>query len=276
GFPAIPSGFSKILFQDDFSKQQPGLLPSQSKWTIDTGVGYPGNDWGWGNQEQESYTAYTDNLVVTANGTLRITPRHVRSYWYSARIETNAANDFSCPAGGKIRVEASLMLGDAPASQQQGIWPAFWMIGTAFRGNWNNWPGVGEIDLMETVNGQGQVYHNVHCGVYPDGPCNEPNGRGATVTFTRGVFHTVSVDIDRTSADWQSQSLTFRIDGVQTLQLPGSTFQTQDVWESLAATPKMILLNVAVGGNWPGYANDQTVDGLPVAMDVKYVVVYSS
>jgi beta-glucanase (GH16 family) len=248
----------------------------QSKWTIDTGVGYPGNDWGWGNAEQESYTAYTRNLVVTPEGTLRITPTQKNGKWYSARIETNAANDFSCAAGGKIRVEASLKLGAAPAANQQGIWPAFWMLGSSWRENWTNWPSVGEIDLMETINGQDQIYHNVHCGVYPDGPCNEPNGQGGSTPFTRGVFHTISVDIDRTNADWSSQTLTFRLDGVQTFQRKGSDFWTQDVWNSIAASSKLILLNIAVGGYWPGYANAQTVDGVDVAMDVKYVVVYST
>ncbi len=52
----------------------------------------------------------------------------------------------------------------------QGYWPAFWSLGAAFRGNYNNWPGIGEIDAMESVNGTNVEHGTLHCGVDPGGP----------------------------------------------------------------------------------------------------------
>jgi beta-glucanase (GH16 family) len=274
---STPSGFYKILFSDDFSTQIPGSLPSSSKWTIDLGTSYPGGPARWGNNEEQNYTASTDNLVITPEGTLRITPLRRNGKWTSARIETTAAHDISCPAGGKIRVQASIKLGAADPSTQQGIWPAFWMLGSGYRLNYTGWPSIGEIDVLESINGKPTIYHVAHCGSKTGGACNEPSGRGGNTPFVRGSFHTISVDIDRTNgADWRNELLSWRVDGVETFRLTGAQVGSQDAWGPLTKSAKFILLNVAVGGLWPGYSNAQNVDGETIAMDVKYVVVYSS
>ncbi|KAH8880965.1 concanavalin A-like lectin/glucanase [Thozetella sp. PMI_491] len=272
----IPTGFAKTLFLDNFASQTAGTLPSSAKWTIDTGTSYPGGPGGWGNWEEETYVASTDVLGISSDGTLRIAPKRVDGKWISGRIETNAANDITCPAGGKMRVEASIKLGAAPASAQQGMWPAFWMLGSEYRGNYTNWPAIGEIDMLESVNGKASIHHGVHCGTTLGGPCYEPNGRGTSAAFSRGVFHTVSVDIDRTSSDWKNETMVWKIDGLDTWKLTASQIASQDLWSALAWTPKFILLNVAIGGAWPGYSNDSTAEGVDVGMDVKYVAAWST
>src|SRR6266540_3128322 len=67
---------------------------------------------------------------------------------------------------------------DFNGAAAQGYWPAFWMLGAPFRGVYTNWPSVGEIDVMENVNGANTVWGTLHCGVAPGGPCNEFNGIG--------------------------------------------------------------------------------------------------
>src|SRR5579862_8738642 len=75
------------------------------------------------------------------------------------------------------------------------------MLGAMFRGNYQNWPGIGEIDILEDVNGLSELAGTLHCGVAPGGPCNEFTGRSSGLmpcTGCQSAFHTYSVVIDRT------------------------------------------------------------------------------
>lgn len=280
-----PTGFTKVLFEDDFSTQVAGSLPSASKWTIDTGIGYPGGPSQWGTNEVQTYTNSPTNVAITANGTLRITPIVGRDgRWTSARIETTAANDFACAAGARLRMEASMRLGNAPASSQMGIWPAFWSLGSAYRGNYQNWPSVGEIDILESLNGAPTAWQTVHCGVASGGPCRETTGIGSTATLSRGEWHTVAVEIDRTNAggDWSKETMTWLIDDRKVYTVSGATIGDQGAWVNVARSPKFLLLNVAIGGSFPDAIakvktpTSQTVGGADSAMDVKYVAVFST
>ena len=63
----------------------------------------------------------------------------------------------------------------------EGYWPAFWMLGAPYRGNYQNWPSVGELDIMENVQGLNTVWATMHCGTNPGGPCNETTGLGGNL-----------------------------------------------------------------------------------------------
>lgn len=93
-------------------------------------------------------TSSTDNVSLDGTGKLRITPRrHAAGNWTSGRIETDRS-DFRPPAGGKLRVEARLQMPNVTGAAAK-YWPGFWMLGAPYRGNWWNWPGVGELDIPD-------------------------------------------------------------------------------------------------------------------------------
>ncbi|KAH8904368.1 concanavalin A-like lectin/glucanase [Coniochaeta sp. PMI_546] len=281
---SVPAGFVRVLFQDDFSSQSPNSLPSPSKWTLDVGTSYPNGPSHWGTNEVQSYTRSTNNLAITASGTLQITPVLVSGNWTSARIETTSANDFACLPGRRLRMEASIRVGAAPANSQMGIWPAFWSLGAAYRGNYGSWPGVGEIDILETLNGAATAWQTVHCGSASGGPCHETDGISGTAALSRGEWHTVAAEIDRTNdgGDWMGERITWFIDGVATNSVSGEDVGDEEAWSSLARTPRFLLLNIACGGSFPDAIaktrtpTTQTAGGEGSSMEIKYVAVFST
>ncbi|GKT94308.1 secreted glucosidase [Colletotrichum tofieldiae] len=279
GGPTLPEGYAKIVFQDDFSKQQAGALPDASKWTFDVGTGYPGGATNWGTQEIQTYTKDTANIAISESGTLTITPIKNGEAWTSSRIETNAAQDFT----GKLRMEASIMIPASDPATQSGIWPAFWSMGSAFRTNVTSWPSVGEIDMLEVSNGVGTVFQTAHCGVIDGGPCNEKTGLSSSAELPRGEFVKVACEVDRSAGGgFASEKLVWYVNDKPTKTITGQEIGDEAVWKNLAQTPKMILLNVAIGGEFPDAKagtktpNAQTVGGKNSRMEVKYVAVYSS
>ncbi|TLD33238.1 hypothetical protein PspLS_00601 [Pyricularia sp. CBS 133598] len=284
----IPTGFTTVLFSDDFSNLAPGSPPSPSKWTIDTGTSYPGGPMNWGTKEIQMYTDSPSNLATTEAGTLRITPigpdhgGGVGGRWTSARIRTKAEHDFAPQAGRRTRIEARLRVGAGGA--QAGIWPAFWSLGAAYRGNYQNWPSVGEVDIFETVNGLPSAWHTVHCGPSAvGGPCNEGTGIGKSVPMSRGEFHTIAVEIDRTGGrHWSEETLQWSINGTVTFTLAGARVGDETAWRSLAHSPRFLLLNVAVGGGFPEAVAETrtpvlpTIGGVNAALEVDYLAVFST
>lgn len=260
----------------------PGTLPSSSKWIFDLGTSYPGGAERWGNNEFETYTNSPSNIHITKQHNLAITAQLKNGQWTSARIETQRS-DFAAAKGGKLFIEANIKLGNAPAVQQQGIWPAFWALGTDFRGNYTNWPIVTEWDILEVVNGGPLMYSTAHCGFAPGGPCNEYDGLGSGgVAFSKGVFHTVGFMVDRSmckegsNATWLNETLNWYLDGQKIFTVTGATVGDEPTWVKLAHEEHFLLLNLAVGGNWPGPPNNMTIDGPSVGMEVGYVGVWNS
>ncbi|KAJ5008574.1 Glucan endo-1,3-beta-glucosidase A1 [Colletotrichum sp. SAR 10_66] len=195
------AGFSKTWF-DDFTGSR-GALPSSGNWIIDTGTSYPGGPANWGTGEVQTYTNSPSNVATNGQGNLVITAiKNAKGAWTSARIETKQT--FMAPAGKKMRVQASLKLPNLGGGGV-GYWPAFWTLGAAYRGNYWNWPSVGEIDIMENVNNVNRVWAVLHCGTNPGGPCNEPSGLGNSkncpaTSSCSGVFRTYAVEVDRTKS----------------------------------------------------------------------------
>ncbi|PHH51559.1 hypothetical protein CFIMG_003190RAa [Ceratocystis fimbriata CBS 114723] len=312
--PSFGAGNWTVVFYDNFTNSATSL--STENWVISTGTRYPGGPANWGNGEVQEYTSSATNLYISSHSDgsptmestdpesaqanlLNIVPQRSgssgsesastnsvsNSTWTSGRIETSPSFNFVCPEGGQLRMEARFKLGSASPSAQQGIWPAFWALGTSFRGNYNNWPAVGEIDIFETVNGDATSLHTVHCGTNPGGPCNEPNGLSKRIDggAPSGQWITASVTIDRSNAggDWRAESLKWRMNGKVVNTLLGSDVGDKDAWAALAHDDHFLLLNVAVGGALPNAMASSstpmtsTEGGVGSAMQVSHVAVLS-
>ncbi|TLQ43647.1 glycoside hydrolase family 16 protein [Streptomyces marianii] len=267
-----------LQWSDDFTGPNRSL-PSSADWQIDTGHGYPGGPANWGTGEIQNYTNSPDNVSLDGSGNLRITPlRDGAGNWTSARIETRRA-DFKAPAGGTLRIEGRIRMPDVTGDAALGYWPAFWALGAPYRGNYWNWPGIGEFDIMENVNGLNSVWGVLHCGVNPGGPCNETSGLGASRTCPgascQSAFHTYRFEWDRSNSP---NVLRWYVDD----QLYHSVNQNQmdaGTWADMTEhAGYFILLNVAVGGAFPDALAGRTptaatVPGRPMLVD--YVAVWT-
>ena len=276
--PGTPSGWS-LVWSDDFNGAA-NALPSSANWIIDTGTSYPGGPANWGTGETQTYTASTANLSLDGSGNLRITPlRSPSGRWTSARIETQRAT-FKPPAGGALRIESRVQMPNVTGAQAAGYWPAFWALGSPYRGNYWNWPAVGEFDIMENVNGINSVWGVLHCGVNPGGPCNETTGlvnsRACPNTSCQSAFHTYRFEWD---AGVSPQELRWYVDG----QLYHRVTQAQvgePYWTDMTGhAGYFLLLDVAIGGAFPNNTSGirtptaATVSGRPMVVD--YVAVWS-
>ncbi|GAA5044597.1 beta-glucanase (GH16 family) [Thermocatellispora tengchongensis] len=277
--PPTPSGWS-LVWADDFNGPA-NTLPSSENWIIDTGHGYPGGPANWGTGEIQNYTSSTANLSLDGSGNLRITPiRSASGEWTSARIETRRA-DFK-PADGRIlRIEGRIQMPNVTGDQALGYWPAFWALGSPYRGNYWNWPAIGEFDIMENVNGLNSVWGVLHCGVNPGGPCDETNGLGASRacpgSTCQSAMHTYRFEWDRSVSPNQ---LRWYVDGQLYHSLSQSRFDAT-TWNNMTGhAGYFLLLNVAMGGAFPngvagfGTPTAATVSGRSMLVD--YVAVWQS
>ncbi len=250
--PVSGSGGTQLVWSDEFDDVQ---LDPQG-WYFETGDGSQYGIPGWGNNELQWYLADSSELE---NGVLRITARRAssngRSYT-SARISTR--DRFAFRYG---RIEARIRL---PGGQ--GIWPAFWLLpqDEAYGG----WAASGEIDIMEAVNLGASGGNTVHGTIHYGGawPGNVYTGEQYVVPAdATSEFHVYALE-------WDTAELRWYVDDV--------LYSMQNYWytptENYPAPfdqPFYILLNVAVGGNFPGAPDGTT--SFPVTMEVDYVRVYS-
>ena len=236
-----------ITWSEEFNGAA-GSAPNGAVWSYDTGAG------GWGNAELQNYTTSRNNSALDGQGNLVITARREGDGSYtSARLQSN--NKVELKYG---RVEARMQI-----PRGQGIWPAFWMLGADFPQT--SWPASGEIDIMENV---GKEPHRIYGTVHGPG---YSGGSGITGAYQHpqnwafaDTFHTYAVD-------WKPGSITWSVDGnvfhqVTTSRVGGNAW----VFDK----PYFLILNVAVGGQWPGYPDGSTQ--LPQQMKVDYVRVYDN
>jgi hypothetical protein len=139
-----------LQWSDEFNgPANTGLDTSQ--WIYDIGTSYPGGPANWGNGEVQTYTNSTANVYQDGAGHLVIEPIHQGKApllgWTSGHIETQRL-DFAAPVGGAMAVEASIQQPDVSGKAAKGYWPAFWMLGEAFRGNyWGTGPALARLTL---------------------------------------------------------------------------------------------------------------------------------
>jgi beta-glucanase (GH16 family) len=220
--------------------------PDPAKWTYDLG-----NNGGWGNQELETYTSLPDNARLDGLGHLIIRAERSGAGFTSARLKTQGR--FSAQYG---RVEARIKV---PFGQ--GIWPAFWMLGASFTGS--NWPQCGEIDIMENVGREPSVVHGT---VHGPGYSGE---RGITAAYALPGSERLADDFHVFAILWAPGTITWTVDGrayqtVTPASLPGNAPWVFD-------NPFFLLLNVAVGGLFPGAPDASST--FPQEMMVDYVRV---
>ncbi|KAJ4386764.1 hypothetical protein N0V93_009662 [Gnomoniopsis smithogilvyi] len=264
--PPTYSGFNSI-WSSEFLYPA-GQLPNSATWNIITG--YLGV-----NAELEEYTSSSANVQCSGGQTLQLVPWKDSSTlygWTSGRIESKYT--FTPTAGKITRVEADIRFGTNAVANKQGIWPAFWMLGDSLR-HGGGWPACGEVDIMETINGALTGYGTAHCGSYPGGTCNEPNGIQGNIGIPDQGWHVWRVEFDRTSNNWATETIKWSMDGNVFQTLTGSQLG-ESIWNSLAHSPLYVILNVAVGGSWPGNPNSATLDGYGSMMEVGYVAQYVS
>lgn len=232
-----------LVWSDEFEDTQIDL----TNWTYDLGNG----SGGWGNNEQQTYTNSLNNSFV-ADGKLFIKAEKVgENAFTSARLKSQGLQEFQY---GRIDVRALLPKG-------QGIWPAIWMLGSNHPTA--GWPACGEIDIMELLGHlPGTVHGTAHWGA--DWPSWNHQGSSTSIypDHFDGEFHVFSVD-------WTENEIHFLMDDSQYFTINTSMMNGQPYPFN---NPFFFILNVAVGGNWPGYPDESTT--FPVFMAVDYVRVY--
>jgi beta-glucanase (GH16 family) len=250
-----PGPVGTLVWADDFDGPA-GSPPDPAKWGHETGGR------GFGNSELEYYTNSTSNAALDGNGDLVITARRENPAgyrcWYgscqytSARL--NTAGKFTQQYG---HIEARIKLPEG-----QGIWPAFWTLGSNI--GKVGWPASGEMDIMETIGTTTDVNHGSLHG--PGYSASDSLGDSYTLpggqSFADG-FHTFAVD-------WAPDLVSFLVDG-QTYQSLRPADTGGQPWAF--NHPFYLLLNVAVGGTWPGSPNAGTA--FPQQMIIDYVHVYA-
>ena len=250
-----------LVWYDEFD----GPDIDTSKWSHEV------NGWGGGNNELQYYTARTNNSFIE-NGNLVIQALEenysgweyppgggngdwVNRNYTSARLRTKNKGDWTY---GRFEARMKLPYG-------QGLWPAFWMLPTD--NVYGGWAASGEIDIMEIVGHEPDILHGtIHFhGEWPDNWSD-----GASWTLPSGDF---SDDFHVFAIEWEEGEIRWYVDGI--------LYSTKTWWDTTADAPFPapfdelfhMLLNVAVGGEWPGPPDGTTV--FPQRMTVDYVRVYT-
>jgi beta-glucanase (GH16 family) len=236
----------RLTWQDEFDSAA-GSAPESSRWRHDVGGG------GFGNGQLEFNTEGNRNAVHDGQGNLVITARQENfqgNEYTSARITTNGT--FSQAYG---RFEARMRL---PSGQ--GIWPAFWMLGTDIGDV--GWPQCGEIDIMENIGRErARMYGTLHGPGYSGGESigatyDLPSGQ----TFDAG-FHTFAVEWEENVVRWYVDDNLYQTRTPP--DVPGEWVYDHEFF---------IILNLAIGGNFPGYPDGTAT--FPQTLVVDYVRVY--
>lgn len=211
----------KLVWSDEFDGAK-ASAPDAKKWTYDVGAN------GWGNHELENYTNSRENSFLDGEGHLVIRAIKTNDGYTSARLKTKGLYSV---AYGRIAARLKLPKG-------QGIWPAFWMLGDDI--DTAGWPKCGEIDVMEFIGkSPDTAYFTLHGPGYSGG-----GGLSKAVPLPDpAAFHTYGIE-------WAPESLTFLLDDqpVRTLTPKDLPAGTKWVFDH----PHFLLLNLAVGGGWPG------------------------
>jgi beta-glucanase (GH16 family) len=242
----------KLVWSDEFNGPN-GSAPDPARWTYDVG-GH-----GFGNHELEYYTNRPENVVIQ-DGNLVITARKetytgqdgVTRDYTSARLLTDKL--FSHQNG---RIESRIKIPEG-----KGMWPACWMLGENI--GQVGWPECGEIDIMENV---GFEPSSVHGTVHGPGYSGE-HGIGATFKLPEGKKF--SDDYHVFTVDWEPDSIRFSVDNQVYHTVTRASLPEGAPW--VYEHPFFLLLNLAVGGDWPGPPDESTK--FPQEMKVDWIRVY--
>jgi beta-glucanase (GH16 family) len=258
--PPDPRNPPQLVWSDEFNGAS-GTKPDAAKWQPETGPGV--------NNELQYYTS-NDNASMDGAGSLVMEARRQATagsacprdpisgsttcQYTSSRLNTYGRYTFTYG-----RIEARIKV-----SGTKGLWPAFWLLGADFFSQGRPWPYVGEVDIMEHIGREpDKTYSTIHAPAYFGA-----GGFGSAYTLPGGdfaaAFHTYAVD-------WNSTGMRFTVDGNVVHTVDRAALEaTRGPW--VFDHPFFIILNNAVGGDWPGPPDASTV--LPQRMLVDYVRVY--
>lgn len=247
--PTPHGPYTNLVWSDEFN----GTSLDSTNWNIETGG--TGN----GNGELQYYT--NGQNISFAGGSMIITARQENpanyQCWYgtctytSSRIQTAGKREFTY---GRIEARIQIPYG-------QGLWPAFWMLGNNI--GTVGWPNCGEIDIMENIGREPNIIHGTVHGPGYSGAA----GLGGPYTLPSGAYHDAYHVF---AVEWEGNVFRWYMDNVLYFTLTRATVETHGQW--VFDHPNFILLNVAVGGAWPGSPDGTTV--FPQQMRVDYVRVY--
>jgi beta-glucanase (GH16 family) len=241
-----------LTWSDEFD----GTTIDRTRWRFELG------EIAGANNELQYYTDSTRNAALDGNGHLVITARRENPTgqlcrfgtpceYTSARLIT--AGIFTQRYG---RFEARMQV-----PRGQGLWPAFWLLGDNMPEV--GWPAAGEIDVMENI---GKEPRSVHASVHGPGysGAEAPTGVTHTRADLAAGFHTFRVD-------WAPRLIVWYLDGVEYFRVTPANLSSDDRW--VFDRPFYLLLNLAVGGNWPG--NPDATTRFPQSLLVDYVRVWA-
>ena len=241
-----------LVWADEFNGPN-GSAPDPSKWTHDLG----GN--GWGNDELETYTNRSQNahiedgnLVIQAAKEEFTGPDGVARSYTSARLKSLGRFE---PAYGRMEARIKIPSG-------QGMWPAFWMLGANAASV--GWPQCGEIDIMENIGREPSIVHGTVHGPGYSGL------NGITALYALPDGRHFADDFHIFKVEWEPNALRFYADDHLYKTITKADLTSGAAWAF--DHPFFIILNLAVGGNWPGSPDASTA--FPQAMLVDYVRVY--
>ena len=251
--PAPANGAAwKLVWSDEFDGPN-GSPVDRSKWAFDIGGK------GWGNQELESYTdrnenasVHDGNLVIKAISEKYTGADGVTRNYTSARLKT--IGKFSQTYG---RFEARIKI-----PYGQGFWPAFWMLGDDI--DKVGWPACGEIDIMENIGKEPAI---IHGSIHGPGYVGDT---GIEAPYTLPGKQRFADDFHVFAVEWDPDSVSFFVDRDRYVRRTRADLQPG--WKWVFDKPNFLILNLAVGGDWPGNPDSTTV--FPQAMLVDYVRVY--
>ncbi len=241
------------VWRDDF-RGRAGTPADPRFWTYEHG------GWGWGNAELQYYDTTPAAAALDGKGRLAIVARRAsagQQCWYgpcrytSARLTTE----------GKVAVRRGRIEARMRLPRGVGLWPAFWMLGANLRTA--GWPYCGEIDIMELVGDDpARVWSSVHGPGYVRAGLTGNRTLPAPVTYADD-FHTFAVE-------WSATRLVFLVDGRAYHTVRRTDIGAGNEW--VFDRPFHLLLNLAVGGSWPGDPDEHTV--FPATLLVDWVAVY--
>jgi len=250
--PASARPAWQLSWSDEFNGTN-GSSPDPAKWVFDVGGS------GYGNNELESYTSRPvsaqqkdGNLVITARKEDFTGPDGIPRHYTSARIRTQGL--FS-QAYGRFEASIKLPLG-------KGIWPAFWLLGNNIDSV--GWPKCGEVDIIENIGEPATIYSTLHGPGYS-------GAQGISAKYPLTAAKAVDTGFHLYAVEWAPNDIKFFFDGNLIVERTPANLPPGATW--VYDHPFFIILNVAVGGAWPGNPDETTV--FPQQMLVDYVRVYT-
>ena len=249
------------VWSDEFDGVS-GSAVDPSKWNYDLGDGCTSGNCGWGNNEKEYYTNSPDNVSLNGQGQLAIVarpaPAGLTCYYGPCKYTSAKITTRGKMGAAPGRVEARIKL-----SSGQGLWPAFWMLGTGYPGV--KWPECGELDIMENKGSAASTSSSAIHG--PGYSGNTPFAHGNVLS--QG---TLSSDYHTYAVEWDKDHAQFSVDGFVHYNVTRG--------EILAFGPSIldqgffVILNLAVGGNFDGDPKSDSI--FPATMLVDYVRVFTA